>query len=280
MKAPNFSYYEALTIEDAVKFKSTHEDSLFLAGGQSLMPTLNMRLSTPSSLIDINQIEDLKKIKIENDFINIGSLCTHSELITNEDIKKHFPFLPKILKHVAHPAIRNKGTHGGSIAYADPAAELPALAVALDAEFTVVGLKGKRLISANDFFHGLFETELKSDEIITNIKYPKIINNDLLFFEEIVRRHGDYAMAGIMGFIKKNDKQISDIKLVFFGTGDKPNIASETSKHLITNNYEYEVIKKILKSDIEFTSDINSSSEMKAHLSAILIEKMFSGFKK
>ena len=279
MKAPNFSYYEALTVDDAVKFKSTHEQSLFLAGGQSLMPTLNMRLSTPSYLIDINQIEDLKNVTIENDFINIGSLCTHSELITNDLIIKHFPSLPKILKHVAHPAIRNKGTHGGSIAYADPAAELPALAVALDAEFTLVGLNGKRFISASKFYLGLFETELKSDEMITNIKYPKILSNDLLFFEEIVRRHGDYAMAGIMGSIKKNEKQISDIKLVFFGTGDKPNIASKTSKHLITNNYEYEVVKKILKSDIDFTSDINSSPEMKAHLSAILIEKMFNGLK-
>jgi len=280
LKAPNFLYYEALTIDDAVKYKSTHEDALFLAGGQSLMPTLNMRLSTPSSLIDINQIEELKNITIEKDFINIGSLCTHAELITNNLVTKHFPSLPKILKHVAHPAIRNKGTHGGSIAYADPAAELPALAVALDAEFTLVGLGGKRFLSANDFYLGLFETELKNDEIITNVKYPKIVGNDLLFFEEIVRRHGDYAMAGIMAFIKKNDKQISDIKLVFFGTGDKPNIASETSKHLITNNYEYEVIKKILKSDIDFTSDINSSPEMKAHLSAILIEKMINGFKK
>ncbi len=279
LKAPNFLYYEALTIEDAVKFKSDNNGSVFLAGGQSLIPTLNMRLSSPSSLIDINQIEDLKKINIKKDIINIGALCTHAELISNNLINKNFSILPKILKHVAHPAIRNKGTHGGSIAYADPAAELPALAIALDAEFTLVGLNGKRIVSANNFYLGLFETELKEDEIITNICYPKIDHNHLVMFEEIVRRHGDYAMAGIIGSIKKNNKKISDIKLVFFGTGDKPNIAEETSKYLITNNYEYETVKKILKSDIEFTSDINSSPEMKAHLATVLIEKIFNGLK-
>tara|TARA_B100000131_G_scaffold319415_1_gene365259 strand:- start:5051 stop:5920 length:870 start_codon:yes stop_codon:yes gene_type:complete len=279
LKAPNFLYYEATTIEEAVKYKFTHEDSVFLAGGQSLMPTLNMRLSTPSSLIDINQIKDLKKIDIQNNFINIGALCTHSELMTNELINKHFPSLPNILKHVAHPAIRNKGTHGGSIAYADPAAELPALAIALNAEFTLVGKNGKRIVSANDFYIGLFETELKNDEIITNIKYPKVMGDDLLLFEEIVRRHGDYAMAGIISSIKREGKNVSEIKLVFFGISDKPKTAEEVSKYLISNNYEYEVVKKILKSDIEFTSDINSSPEMKAHLSTILIEKIFNGLK-
>ena len=134
MKAPNFSFFEPATLEDAIKFKSSDKNSVYLAGGQSLMPALNMRLSTPSCLIDINKLEELKKINIGNDYIEIGALCTHSKLISNIELNKHFPSLPNILRHVAHPAIRNKGTHGGSIAYADPAAELPSLALALDTD--------------------------------------------------------------------------------------------------------------------------------------------------
>ena len=279
MKSANFSYFKASTIEEAVALKDKDENSIFLAGGQSLMPTLNMRLSAPSYLIDINDIDELKQIKIDEDAVVIGSLCTHSELLNNEDVKTHFPILPKILKHIAHPAIRNRGTHGGSIAYADPAAELPALAVLLNADITVFGSNGKRTLSANEFYIGLFETKLKIGEIIINIRYPRVKKNEFLFFDEIVRRHGDYAMAGLMGYAKFDELNISDIRLVFFATGDKPNEAPQAAKYLIKNDFEYDQIKNLLKSDIDFTSDINSKTEMKAHLSAILLEKMLKEIK-
>ena len=274
MKAPNFSYFQPSSLKDAIRFKSNDENSIYLAGGQSLMPALNMRLSTPSCLIDINEIEDLKKINISNDHIEIGALCTHSDLINNNELNKVFPSLAKILSHVAHPAIRNKGTHGGSIAYADPAAELPTLAVALNANFVLEGIEGERVVSAKDFFVGLFETDIKNEEIIKKVSYPKLTQDENIYFEEIVRRHGDYAMAGLIALIEQKNNNISNMKLVFFGTGDKPNVAKKTANYIMSNNYNYDEVKKNLKDDIEFTSDTSSSSEMKAHLSTILIKKM------
>ena len=233
MKSPDFGYYEASSIEDAIKFKSADNESVFLAGGQSLIPALNMRLSTPSCLIDISKINELKNISIDDHFISIGASVTHSEVLQNKIILEYLPTLTNVLKMVAHPAIRNKGTHGGSIAYGDPAAELPAFAVALNAEITLVGLKGTRTVSANDFYYGLFETEIKDDEILTNIKYPLLKSNQKIIFDEIYRRHGDYAMAGLIANIEILHSKIDNLKLVFFATGIKPEVAIKTSNFII-----------------------------------------------
>ena len=159
MKAPDFSYFEAQNIEDAIKYKSEDDEAVILAGGQSLLPALNMRLSSPSCLIDISKINNLNEIKIEGDFINIGALATHSDVMKNDLVHEKLPCLVDILKMVAHAAIRNKGTHGGSIAYGDPAAELPAFAVAMDAEIVLSGLSGQRIVDAKDFYLGHFETD-------------------------------------------------------------------------------------------------------------------------
>jgi carbon-monoxide dehydrogenase medium subunit len=175
---------------------------------------------------------------------------------------------------VAHAAIRNKGTHGGSIAYGDPAAELPAFAVAMNAEIILNGLAGQRIVDAKDFYLGLFETDLKSDEILTAIRYPLLDHNQHLIFDEVCRRHGDYAMAGLMARVELDQSQIKNIDLVYFATGDKPNIAQNTAKLVINDGYDYETLKKSLASEIDFAGDLNSSSEMKLHLATILINKI------
>ena len=274
MKSPDFSYYEALSIEDAIKFKCNDDESVFLAGGQSLIPALNMRLSSPSCLIDISKINELKNISIDDHFISIGASVTHSEVLQNKIILEYLPILTKVLKMVAHPAIRNKGTHGGSIAYGDPAAELPAFAVALNAEITLVGLKGTRTVSANDFYYGLFETEIKDDEILTNIKYPLLKSNQKIIFDEIYRRHGDYAMAGLIANIEILHSKIDNLKLVFFATGIKPEVAIKTSNFIIKDGYNYSKIKDILKTELDLDADLNSSSEMKLHLATILTKRI------
>ena len=274
MKSPDFGYYEASSIEDAIKFKSADDESVFLAGGQSLIPALNMRLSTPSCLIDISKINELKNISIDDHFISIGASVTHSEVLQNKIILEYLPTLTKVLKMVAHPAIRNKGTHGGSIAYGDPAAELPAFAVALNAEITLVGLKGTRTVSANDFYYGLFETEIKDDEILTNIKYPLLKSNQKIIFDEIYRRHGDYAMAGLIANIEILHSKIDNLKLVFFATGIKPEVAIKTSNFIIKDGYNYSKIKDILKTELDLDADLNSSSEMKLHLATILTKRI------
>jgi carbon-monoxide dehydrogenase medium subunit len=274
MKSPDFGYYEASSIEDAIKFKSADDESVFLAGGQSLIPALNMRLSTPSCLIDISKINELKNISIDDHFISIGASVTHSEVLQNKIILEYLPTLTNVLKMVAHPAIRNKGTHGGSIAYGDPAAELPAFAVALNAEITLVGLKGTRTVSANDFYYGLFETEIKDDEILTNIKYPLLKSNQKIIFDEIYRRHGDYAMAGLIANIEILHSKIDNLKLVFFATGIKPEVAIKTSNFIIKDGYNYSKIKEILKTELDLDADLNSSSEMKLHLATILTKRI------
>ena len=274
MKSPDFGYYEASSIEDAIKFKCADDESVFLAGGQSLIPALNMRLSTPSCLIDISKINELKKISIDDNFISIGASVTHSEVLQNKIILEYLPTLKNVIKMIAHPAIRNKGTHGGSIAYGDPAAELPAFAVALNAEITLVGLKGTRTVSANDFYYGLFETEIKDDEILTNIKYPLLKSNQKIIFDEIYRRHGDYAMAGLVANVEILHSKIDNLKLVFFATGIKPEVAIKTSNFIIKDGYNYSKIKEILKTELDLDADLNSSSEMKLHLATILTKRI------
>ena len=274
MKSPDFSYYEALSIEDAIKFKCNDDESVFLAGGQSLIPSLNMRLSSPSCLIDISKINELKNISIDDHFISIGASVTHSEVLQNKIILEYLPILTNVLKMVAHPAIRNKGTHGGSIAYGDPAAELPAFAVALNAEITLVGLKGTRTVSANDFYYGLFETEIKDDEILTNIKYPLLKSNQKIIFDEVCRRHGDYAMAGLVANVEMLNSKINHLKLVFFATGIKPEVALKTSNTIIKDGFNYSKIKEILKTELDLDADLNSSSEMKLHLATVLTNRV------
>ena len=279
MKSPAFSYYEAKDLADAINIKKTDDDAVILAGGQSLLPTLNMRLSNPSVLIDIGNINELKKIKVEESHLIIGAMCSHSQLMNDLAVNEKLPILNKILSQIAHPAIRNKGTHGGSIAYGDPAAELPAFAVLVNAEIILSGPDGERTVSAKDFYKGLFETAINSDEILTSVKYPINFKDIKLFFDEVTRRHGDYAMAGLVGSIKQKNKINNEINLVFFGTGDKPNEAPKTCEYLLNNEYNYSDIKDILKTDIDFASDVSSSSDMKAHLSAILVGRMIKELK-
>ena len=279
MKSPAFSYYEAKDLADAINIKKTDDDAVILAGGQSLLPTLNMRLSNPSVLIDIGNINELKKIKVEDSHLIIGAMCSHSQLMNDLAVNEKLPILNKILSQIAHPAIRNKGTHGGSIAYGDPAAELPAFAVLVNAEIILSGPDGERTVLAKDFYRGLFETAINSDEILTSVKYPINFKDIKLFFDEVTRRHGDYAMAGLVGSIKQKNKINNEINLVFFGTGDKPNEAPKTCEYLLNNEFNYSDIKDILKTDIDFASDVSSSSDMKAHLSAILVGRMIKELK-
>ena len=274
MKAADFSYHEAIDIQDAIKIKANDDEAVILAGGQSLLPALNMRLSSPSCLIDISKISGLDEIKIDGNYLYIGALATHSNVMKNDLVLEKMPCLIDILKMVAHPAIRNKGTHGGSIAYGDPAAELPALAVATNAEILVSGQNGDRSIKAKDFYLGLFDTAINQDEIVVGIKYPLLKQEQVILFDEVCRRHGDYAMAGLIANVNKVGGKVNDLNLVYFATGDKPDIADKTAKLFLENGYDYSNLKNSLSSEIDFAGDLNSSSEMKLHLATVLIKKV------
>ena len=198
MKPAPYGYARAATLDDVFSLLAEHgEDAKILAGGQSLMATLNMRLSEPEVLIDINRIDGLAGIQDTGDAIRIGAMARHVDVEESDVIATHAPLITAAMEHVAHPAIRNRGTFGGSIAFADPAAEMPACAVALGATMHIAGKGGTRDIPAADFFKGLYETAIGEGEILTAVSVPKITAGWKSGFMELARRHGDYAIIGL-----------------------------------------------------------------------------------
>ena len=182
------------------------KDARLLAGGQSLIATLNMRLSAPSLLIDINGIGGLDGIAHKDGMVEIGALARHAAAERSDMIAKHAPLIARAMPHIGHAAIRNRGTLGGSIAFADPAAELPACLLALDGEVEATGPKGKRTIKADDFFKGLFETALGPQDVLTAIRVPAAGKDTRVGFAELARRHGDYAIVGLAASARADGK--------------------------------------------------------------------------
>ncbi len=194
MKAPRFSYVRAESVEHALGLLEEHgEEARILAGGQSLMPTLNMRLSQPKLLIDINRLAALEGISLRGDNVRIGALARHVAVANSPIVAEHLPLIAEAMPHVAHVAVRNRGTFGGSIALADPAAELPACALALGATFVVAGAGGRRSIAAADYFRGLYETARKPNELLVEALVPVQRPGFVSVFMELARRHGDFA---------------------------------------------------------------------------------------
>ena len=200
MKPAAFAYAKARSLDDAIRLLGAHKgEAKLLAGGQSLIATLNMRLSSPSLLIDINGVAGLDGISVRNGMVEIGAMTRHVTLERSSDIAKHAPLIALAMPHIAHPAIRNRGTIGGSLAYADPAAELPACLVALDGEIDIAGPGGKRSVKAGDFFKGLFETALGPHDVLSAVRFPAAAADTRVGFAELARRHGDYAHGGARG---------------------------------------------------------------------------------
>src|SRR3990172_9097043 len=198
MKAPPFAYLRATSLEEAFKlWAGAGPEAKLLAGGQSLLATLAFRLSEPGTLIDISRVPELAGIGMAGDMVRVGALTTHAELGANDLIRQHVPLLAEAVPLIAHPAIRNRGTIGGSPAFADPAAELPACCVALEAQIVARGPKGERRIAAAQFFTGLYATALKDKELIAAVEIAVTRPGERSTILELARRSGDYAMAGI-----------------------------------------------------------------------------------
>ena len=277
MKPAAFNYVKPMTLDDALGLLSKHsEGAQILAGGQSLMPTLNMRLSAPDLLIDINGLAELSGVKLEGNHIRIGALTRHVDVENSSVISEHCPLIASAMPHIAHPAIRNRGTFGGSIALADPAAELPACICALEAKIEVVGEGGERKIEAKDFFTGLYETDLQEGEIVTAVEVPIVTSNSRLAFDELSRRHGDYAMAGLAVNAKMTDKKIDDINICFFAISATPVLAEGAAKILINSALDNDSLKKAveqLERDLDPLSDLYASGIMKMHYAKELMKR-------
>lgn len=262
MKAPAFAYARPGSLPEALGLLQ-RPGAKALAGGQSLIPSLNMRLSSPEILVDIGGLSELKDVKVNDGVVRIGALATHSELERSSEVARHVPLLAQAVPHVAHAAIRNRGTIGGSLALADPAAEYPAVAVALEATICVAGAKGERRVKAADFFKSLFETDLRPGELLTAVEFPSARPADRCAFLELARRHGDYAIVGLAA---QNDR------FVFFATGEKP--------VLFSFGKDLEQAKQDLRRSLNPSADLYNSAATKLHLAGVLLERAWTTLSK
>lgn len=233
MKAPNFRYLRPLSLRHAYEVLSEHPgEAVPVAGGQSLLAGLNMRVSSPQVLVDIGDLPELSVSSYGESEIRLGALTRHVEVLNSPVLRQRFPLLPRAVAHVAHAAIRNRGTLGGSLAYADPAAELPACAVALDATIVIGGLAGEREVKAADFFTGLMETALRPGELILAVRFPVPPPRARFAFGEFTRRHGDFAVAGLAMTAVVEGDRIEAARVVYFGCVDRAKLAERVSAAL------------------------------------------------
>jgi len=254
MKAPAFAYVKPASLAEAFELLQK-PNAKILAGGQSLIPSLNMRLSSPELLVDITGLPGLSEIKVVNGFVRIGALVTHAGIEKSPDIRKRVPLLAQAVPHIAHAAIRNRGTIGGSLALADPAAEYPACAVALGATLIVSGKGGERKVAAEKFFKGLFETDLRPGELLVAAEFPVASRSDRSVFLELTRRQGDYAIIGLAAH---------NSRFVFLGAGATP---------IVIQGDSMEKAKAALARNLKPSPDLYNSSATKLHLAGVLLER-------
>jgi len=260
VKAPSFAYAKPQSPAEAFEL-ARRPGAKVLAGGQSLMPALNMRLSQPELLVDISGLP-FKEISLEQGVVRIGALVTHSQIEKSEEIARHVPLLAEAVKHVAHPAIRNRGTVGGSIALADPAAEYPSCMVALDASIVVAGAQGERLVRAQEFFKGLFEVDLAPGELVAAVEVPAQLKDQRSVFLELARRHGDYAIIGLAAYKGKSTR------FVFCGAGPTPVLAKQASAAP-----DLDTAVLLLEKDLDPPADLYHRSATKLQLAKVLLKR-------
>ncbi|MBX6329780.1 MAG: xanthine dehydrogenase family protein subunit M [Pseudolabrys sp.] len=269
MKPAPFAYKKARSVEEAIALLGTREARL-LAGGQSLIAMLNMRLAAPALLVDINGIDGLGGIGERDGMVEIGALVRHAEAERSAIIAARAPLLARAIPHIGHVAIRNRGTVGGSLALADPAAELPACLLALGGEVDVRGPNGARRIGAEEFFTGLFETALAPDEMLTAIRVPAAGRDARIGFAELSRRHGDYALVGLAASARADGGRLADLRLAFFGVGPRPVRARKAEAALADGDVEAAVEAL----DLDPPDDAQAAGAVKRHLAGVLLRRV------
>ena len=276
MKASAFNYARATSVVNALELLVAHGDrAKVLSGGQSLMPALNLRLISPELVVDIGGLSELGAIAVRGDVLHIGALTRHVDLARSPEIAAHAPLLREAIAHVAHAAIRNRGTLGGSLAHADPASELPACMLALDATIIVRGQAGERRIAAVDFFRGIYETALSSEELLVGVELPVPRENSAHFFCEFARRHGDYAIAGLAAQSIVERGVFVDLRMAFFAVGDRPILASAATK-LVNIDVTPTVLSHAtiaLGQELNPQDDQQASANMRRHLAKVLMAR-------
>lgn len=274
MKASAFAYVKPASLSGVFDFLERYGDEAkILAGGQSLMPALNMRLSSPAVLIDINGLGELAGVALRDDVLRIGALTRHRSLERSAEIAQHAPLIAQAMPHVAHAAIRNRGTFGGSIAFADPAAELPACAVALNADFVLASRAGERRVPARRFFTSLYTTQLKPGEVLVAGEFPVRQAAYRSAFIELARRQGDYAIVGVAAHGAYENEMFSDVSMVFFGVGATPVLAKSVAAALEGHRYSLDLVaaaQNAVGADVTPDGDLYQSGATKLHLARVL----------
>jgi len=277
MKAAPFDYVRANTLAEVFQlWREAGPEARLLAGGQSLLAALAFRLSEPSVLIDISRVADLAGISLKDEALRVSALTTHAELGANALVRHHAPLLAEAVPLIAHPAIRNRGTLGGSLAYADPAAELPACCVALDATIVARSETGERRIAAEAFFLGLYATALEANELIAAVEFPRRKSGERTTILELARRAGDYAMAGIVARAAIEGSRLADPRIVLFGVGEVPVMASGAMAALAGRPAEAASIpaaQAALARELDPPADLNGGADMKRHLAQVLLAR-------
>lgn len=274
MKAPPLAYVRAGSLADALRlWAAAGAEARLLAGGQTLLASLAFRLSDPGTLIDISRVGELAGISQTDGVIRVGALTTHAALGASELIARHVPLLAQAVPLIGHPAIRNRGTIGGSLAYADPAAELPACCVALEATILARSATAERRIPAAAFFTGLYTTALGPHELIAAVEFPIAAAGERSTILELARRSGDYAMAGVAMKASVAGGRLADPRIVFFGVGSGPVLAGGAMAALAGKPVAPETIaaaQAALESDLDPPADLHGSPQMKRHLARVL----------
>ncbi len=278
MKPAPFDYYAPASLSEALNLLAEHGgEAKPLAGGQSLVPSMNFRLAQPSILVDLNRIADLAGIEELANSLGIGAMTRQRSVERSTLVASRSPLVTEAMPHIAHPQIRNRGTFGGSLAHADPASELPAVAVALDATMHTQSASGARSIPASDFFLGLFTTALDPDELLVRAEIPLLPARTGTAFEEFARRHGDYALAGVCVVVTLADSGVVDhAKVVLFSVGDMPVVseaAADALKGEVPNSEVIRAAAEAVDADIDPQSDIHATSDYRRHLAKVLVRR-------
>lgn len=272
MKAPDFRYERPGTVAEALALLGDGAvDAQPLAGGQSLMPMMNFRLAAPDVLVDLGGVAELRGICDDGDWVAVGAMTTYSAMAASSLVAETLPIVSAALPHIAHPAIRNRGTIGGSVALSDPAAEMPAICLALGAEIELAGPAGVRRVAADDFFVALYETDRAEDEIVTVVRFPKAGAFEGFGFHELARRHGDYAMAGV-ALTRSGTRN----RIAFFGVSDKAVRASGAEAALAANPDDLDGAVAAL-SELDVVGDMHVSEAARRHMAGVVLRRAWSG---
>ncbi|CUR60886.1 Carbon monoxide dehydrogenase FAD-binding medium chain [metagenome] len=271
MKPAPFAYRRPGTLEEAVLALASEPDAKVLAGGQSLVPLLSMRLASPSLLVDINALPDLDAITVTDDGVTVGALARHAAVLADPDVRRTQPLVPAALACVAHPTIRNRGTTLGSIVHADAAAEMPVVLALLGGSVEVVSTRGRRTIAAADLFLGPLETSLEHDELAVSAHFPALPAGTGVGFEEISRRQGDYALCGVAAVVTRRGDRVVAARAGFVSVSDVPTVVDLTPAFATgVDDDSLVAAGELALESLDPAADIHATTAYRSHLVRVL----------